>query len=124
MATVKLTCTTTSTNLTSDNLSSTVLKSATVTQGGISRTNVTAVVGAPETIIAHADHTAGAYVYLKNAGELNLFVKFEATASGAVYDMFLDAGAWALFPWAADTSDIRVYASGSTGCLLEYGVFE
>ena len=69
-------------------------------------------------------HTAGAYVYLKNAGELNLFVKFEATASGAVYDMFLDAGAWALFPWAADTSDIRVYASGSTGCLLEYGVFE
>ncbi len=124
MATVNLTSTITSTNLTSDSLLSTVLKSATVTQGGISRTNVTAVVGAPLTLIPHASHSPGAYVYLKNAGSLNIYVKIEATASGAVYDMFLDAGSWALFPWAADTSDIRVYASGATGCLVEHGVFE
>lgn len=124
MATVKFTCNTTSTDLTSDSVASTVLKTATLTQGGITRDNITAEVGAPATIISHANHTAGAYVYLKNAGALNLFIKFEATASGAVYDMYLTPGDWAFFPWAADTSDIRVYASAATGCLLEYGVYE
>jgi len=124
MATVKFTCTTASTDLTSDNISSIVLNTATVTQGGITRDDITAVVGAPATIISHADHSAGAYVYLKNAGAINLFIKFEATVAGSVYDMYLIPGDWALFPWAADTSDIRVYASGATGCLLEYGVFE
>ena len=124
MAQVNFTSTITASGLTSDTVSSTVLNEKTVTQGGISRTNVTAVVGAPATVIAHADHAAGSYVYLKNAGALNLFIKIEATASGAVYDMYLIPGDWALFPWAADTSDIRVYASAGTGCLLEYGVFE
>tara|TARA_R100000995_G_C3483260_1_gene125404 strand:- start:3014 stop:3388 length:375 start_codon:yes stop_codon:yes gene_type:complete len=124
MAQVNFTSTITASGLTSDTVSSTVLNEKTVTQGGISRTNVTAVVGAPATVIAHADHAAGSYVYLKNAGALNLFIKIEATASGTVYDMYLIPGDWALFPWAADTSDIRVYASAGTGCLLEYGVFE
>ena len=130
MATINLTNKTVTSDLTSDAISSTVKKTATVTQGGISRTNITAVVGSSAsdmTVIEHVDHSAGAYVYLKNAaasGGLNLFVKFEATAAGATYEMYLTPGEWALFPWAADTSDIRVYASAGTGCLLEYGVFE
>ena len=124
MAQVNFTSTITASGLTSDTISSTVLNEKTVTQGGISRTNVTAVVGGPATLIAHADHAAGSYVYLKNAGALNLFIKIEATAGGTVYDMYLIPGDWALFPWAADTSDIRVYASAATGCLLEYGVYE
>jgi hypothetical protein len=124
MAQLNLTSTITAAGLTSDTISSTVLKTATVTQGGITRENIIAVVGSPATVIAHADHAAGSYVYLKNAGGLNLFIKIEATASGTVYDMYLIPGDWALFPWAADTSDIRVYASAVSGCLLEYGVFE
>ena len=124
MATLNLTSTITAAGLTSDTISSTVLKTATVNQGGITRENITAITGAPATVIAHADHAAGSYVYLKNAGALNLFIKIEATAAGTHWDMYLTPDTWALFPWAADTSDIRVYASSNTGCLLEYGVFE
>tara|TARA_R100001082_G_C4323238_1_gene142110 strand:+ start:506 stop:880 length:375 start_codon:yes stop_codon:yes gene_type:complete len=124
MATVTFKCTTTTSDLTSDSISSTIENSFTATQGGIQRENITALVGSPATVIAHADHAAGSMVYLKNAGALNLFIKFEATGAGSVYDMYLTPNDWALFPWAADTSDIRVYASGDTGCLLEYGVFE
>tara|TARA_R100001082_G_C4323150_1_gene142073 strand:+ start:502 stop:879 length:378 start_codon:yes stop_codon:yes gene_type:complete len=125
MATITLKCTTTSTDLTSDNLSSVVEKTATVTEGGITRDNITVISSdTPKTIISHANHTAGAYVYLKNAGALNLFIKLDAESATNQYEMYLTPGDWALFPWAADTSDIRVYANANTGCLIEYGVFE
>ena len=123
MATLKLTSTLTSTDLTSDSISSVVAKSATVTQGGITRDNITAVVGAPLTLIPHANHAAGSYVYFKNAGTLNLSIKIGAGAA-TIFEIYLIPGTWAMFPWTADTNDISVYASGATGCLLEYGVFE
>jgi len=124
MATLKLTSTLTSTNLTSDSISSVVEKSATVTQGGITRDNITAVVGGPLTLIPHANHSAGSYVYFKNAGSsLNLSIKMGAGAA-TIFEIYLTPGDWAMFPWTADTNDIKVYANGATGCLLEYGVFE
>jgi len=122
MATVKLTSTIASTDLTSDNLSSVVLKSATVTQGGIVRDNIIAVKGGPATLIAHSEHSAGAYVYLKNAGSLNL--SFKMTAGAGDHDIHLLPGSWGLFPWAANTNDITVYAAAADGCLVEYAVFE
>ena len=124
MATLNLTSTISSSGLTSDVISSTVLKAATVTQGGISRMNITEQVGGtPHIVAAHADHAAGSYVYLKNAGSLNLFIKTEGGAN-AIHQIYLTPGDWALFPWAADTANIICYASAGTGCLLEYGVFE
>tara|TARA_R110000737_G_scaffold337870_1_gene358426 strand:- start:164 stop:538 length:375 start_codon:yes stop_codon:yes gene_type:complete len=124
MAQLNLTSSITASGLTSDTISSTVQKVATVTQGGISRTNITAVVGGTAQVVAaHADHTAGAYVYLKNAGALNLFIKTEAGVN-AIYNIYLTPGEWALFPWAADNANIIAYASAASGCLIEYGVFE
>lgn len=123
MATLNLTSTINSTGLTSDAIAINVLNSATVNTGGISRKNITAVVGGTaEVVAAHADHSAGSYVYLKNAGALNLFIKTEAGAN-TIFNIYLAPGDWAMFPWSADTANITCYASAATGCLLEYGVF-
>lgn len=123
MATLNLTSTINSTGLTSDSIASNVLNAAQVTTGGISRMNITALVGGTAQVVAaHADHTAGSYVYLKNAGALNLSVKLEGGAN-SIFNIYLTPGTWALFPWAADNANITCYASASTGCLLEHGVF-
>jgi|TARA_R110000765_G_C18818476_1_gene595506 hypothetical protein len=125
MATLNLTSTISASGLTSDSISSSVLKSATVTQGGIARMNITSVVGGTAQVVAaHADHTAGAYVYLKNADATRtIFIKVGAGAI-AINDITLLPGAWAVFPWSAATSNIEAYASAATGSLLEHSVFE
>ena len=123
MATINLTSTTIASGLTSDTISSSVLNTRTVTEGGITRMNITEVVGGtPHIIAAAADWSEGTMVYLKNAGALNLFVKTEAGAN-TIHQIYLIPGEWALFPWSAAVNLI-CYASAGTGCLLEYGVFE
>ena len=56
MATINLTSTINSTGLTSDSISINILKSATVTTGGIARKSTTAVVGSKEILLAGADY--------------------------------------------------------------------
>lgn len=125
MAQLNLTSSITAAGLTSDTISSTVQKIATVSQGGVSRTSITAVVaGTPEVIGAHAAHAAGTYVYLKNADTVRtIYIKVGAGAT-AVNDITLLPGAWAMFPWGATTTDISAYASANNGSLLEFGFFE
>ena len=68
MANLNLTCTTTASGLTSDVISSTVLKTRTVTEGGITRMTISEVVGGtPHVVAAAADYSEGSIVYLKNA---------------------------------------------------------
>jgi len=94
-------------------------KQMAVTQGGIVRENITAVVASAAQLLAAADYAKGTKVYLKNSGALDLF--FRLGGSGA--EIKLLPGEWALFPWFANV-DIKVYASANTGCLVEYGAFQ
>tara|TARA_R100001163_G_C5023146_1_gene165413 strand:- start:584 stop:946 length:363 start_codon:yes stop_codon:yes gene_type:complete len=94
-------------------------KQMTVTQGGIVRENITAIVGGPATLLTAAEYAKGTKVYLKNSGALDLFFRF----GGSGAEIKLLAGEWALFPWFANV-DLKVYASANTGCLVEYGAFQ
>ena len=127
MATLNLKAEITSTDLTSDALLAAVTKSATVSEGGIQRVNVTANSGgSPATLITAASYTPTAtkscYVYLKNAHP-STKLRFKLLGGGTTEDeISLSAGQWCLFPWAAAT-DITVYAGNNLGTLCEFGVF-
>jgi hypothetical protein len=125
MANLNLTCTTTASGLTSDVISSTVLKTRTVTEGGITRMTISELVGGtPHVVAAAADYSEGSIVYLKNASSsaINLYVKTEAGAN-AIYQLYLTPGDFACFPWSAAVN-IICYRDGGSNGLLEYGIFE
>ena len=124
MAQVNMTSTISATGLTSDTISSTVQKVATVTTGGIARTTVVpTAIGSATVLLAAADHTptatASAYVYLKNASAG--WVRLRTTATAANDEVYLAAGDWTLFPWTAAV-DIKAYAQNANS-LVEHGVF-
>tara|TARA_R110000751_G_scaffold252569_1_gene352225 strand:- start:6594 stop:6995 length:402 start_codon:yes stop_codon:yes gene_type:complete len=132
MATLNLTSTISATGLTSDAISSSVLKSATVSTGGIERVLIpaTQIVSARGVLLAYADYaaasaTSSTYVYIKNAGLITCQLSvIGTTASTANLDeITLVAGAWTIFPWRADTADITLYLASGTANLVEYGVF-
>jgi len=132
MATLNLTSTISATGLTSDAISSSVLKSATVSTGGIERVLIpaTQIVSARGVLLAHADYaaasaTSSTYVYIKNAGLITCQLSvIGTTASTANLDeITLVAGAWTIFPWRAATSNITLYLASGTANLVEYGVF-
>jgi len=95
-------------------------KQIAVTQGGIVRDNITAVSGAPQTLLANADYAEGTKVYLKNAGTIDLYFRFGGVSTDYVK---IAQGEWALFPWKA-AADLKVYAASGAGTLLEYGAFQ
>ena len=108
MATINLTSTINSTGLTSDSISINILKSATVTTGGIARKSTTAVVGSKT---------------IKNAGTITLRLSvLNNTASNAEDEISLAAGAWTLFPWDS-VANITVYQVSAGTTLIEHGVF-
>jgi len=124
MAQVNMTSTITASGLTSDTISSTVQKVATVTTGGISRTTVVpTVIGSAAVFLTAADWTptatASAYVYIKNAD--SGWVRLLTTVTGANDEIYLAAGDWTLFPWTAAVN-IEAYAQNANA-LVEYGVF-
>ena len=122
MATVSLTSVMTSTGLTTDTISSSVLKVLpSITQGGIVRTTVASTT--PAVILAHADHAEGTYVYLKNAGATyTLRFKVEGGAA-TIYQIELQPGDWCVFPWSASV-DMKVFSNNATGSILEYAAFQ
>jgi|TARA_R110000824_G_scaffold343847_1_gene530547 hypothetical protein len=128
MATINLTSTINSTGLTSDSISINILKSATVTTGGIARKSTTAVVGSKEILLAGADYpnptaTTSVYAYIKNAGTITLRLSvLNNTASNAEDEISLAAGAWTLFPWDS-VANITVYQVSAGTTLIEHGVF-
>ena len=130
MATLNLTSTITSSGLTSDVISSTVLKTATVDVGGITRENITATsAGSANILFTAADWTPTAtksvYVYVKNAHTSN-WVKLIFTTTDTQHEMYIAAGQWALFPWTGSVGpggvNIEAFASANP-TLIEYGVF-
>tara|TARA_R110000751_G_scaffold98485_4_gene191529 strand:+ start:760 stop:1149 length:390 start_codon:yes stop_codon:yes gene_type:complete len=128
MATINLTSTINSTGLTSDSISINILKSATVTTGGIARKSTTAVVGSKEILLAGADYpnptaTTSVYAYIKNAGTITLRLSvLNNTVSNAEDEISLAAGAWTLFPWDS-VANITVYQVSAGTTLIEHGVF-
>tara|TARA_R100000084_G_C4618791_1_gene132045 strand:- start:423 stop:815 length:393 start_codon:yes stop_codon:yes gene_type:complete len=130
MATVNATLTMTSSDLTTDAISLSVLNTiSSATQGGVSRLKLatTAVSGA--TIVAPAaKFTEGAKVWLYNPstttdGTERIYVSFDETTAQVV----LKGGDWALVPWSASTrtTDKNIEAWGQTAdAILEFGVFQ
>ena len=131
MATLNLTSTINATGLTSDAIASNVLKSATVSTGGIQRVLIpaTQIVSAKAVLLAHADYaaasaTSSTFVYIKNAGTITCRLSLVGnTANNAEDEVSLAAGQWTVFPWRADTADITLYLASGTANLVEYGVF-
>ena len=119
-------------DLTSDSLAVSVLKSLTsLTLGGVSRVKLatTAISGA--TILAPtAKYTAGALVWLYNpataasSGDDRVYVSFDETSA----QIILKGGDWALVPWAAISSrassqpNIEAYGQVADA-VIEFGVF-
>ena len=131
MATINLTSTINSTGLTSDSIAVNVLKSATVSVGGIQRVLIpaTQIVSAKAVFLAHADYadasaTNSTYVYIKNAGTITCRLSLIGnTSNDAEDEVSLAAGQWTIFPWRADTANITLYLASGTANLVEYGVF-
>tara|TARA_R110002050_G_C8565354_1_gene482099 strand:- start:25 stop:417 length:393 start_codon:yes stop_codon:yes gene_type:complete len=130
MATVNNTLTLSSTDLTSDSISLSILNTMTsATQGGISRVKLqtTAVAGA--TILAYAaKFTEGAKIWLYNplatrSDASKVYVSLdEATTS-----IELNGGDWALIPWAGVTRSTakNLEAWGhSADAIIEFGIFQ
>tara|TARA_R100001463_G_scaffold5551_4_gene18780 strand:+ start:18203 stop:18595 length:393 start_codon:yes stop_codon:yes gene_type:complete len=130
MATVNTTLTMTSSDLTTDAISLSVLNTiSSATQGGVSRLKLatTAVSGA--TIVAPAaKFTEGAKVWLYNPstttdGTERIYVSFDE-ATGQVV---LKGGDWALVPWSGSTraTDKNIEAWGQAAdAILEFGIFQ
>lgn len=125
MATLRATANVNANNLTTQqSLSTQIISSLAITQGGVLVDNITEEVGAPKTLLTAASYAEGTKVYLRNKGTLDLYISYEAAgATGQGAWTKLKAGEWAFFPWMAAVN-LRVYANAGTGCILEYGVFE
>ena len=127
MATLRATVNVNANNLTTQqSLSTQIISSLAITQGGVLVDNITVLIGAPKTLLTAADYAEGTKVYLrnKNTDTVDLYTSYEAAGTGGEGAWTkLKAGEWAFFPWMAAVN-LRVYASANTGCILEYGVFE
>lgn len=129
MATLNVTCTTTASGLTSDVISSVVAKSANITTGGIQRVSITAEEASKAVLLDASTFptyatTKSTYVYIKNAGPLEIRLSFlNITANDQNAEVSLASGDWMLFPWRSAV-DITVYQFGGSGTgIVEYGVF-
>tara|TARA_R110002020_G_scaffold187864_1_gene386354 strand:+ start:5002 stop:5394 length:393 start_codon:yes stop_codon:yes gene_type:complete len=130
MATVNATLTMTSSDLTTDAISLSVLNTlSSAVQGGVSRVKLatTAISGA--TVIAPAaKYTEGARIWLYNPstttdGTERIYVSLDEATSTVV----LKGGDWAVIPWSGSTrtTDKNLEAYGQTAdAVLEFGVFQ
>ena len=130
MATVNSTLTLTSSDLTSDSISLSVLNTlASATQGGISRVKLATTAIAGATVLAPAaKFTEGARIWLYNPstttdGTERIYVSLDEATSTVV----LKGGDWAVIPWSGSTrtTDKNLEAYGQTAdAILEFGVFQ
>tara|TARA_R100001015_G_C4615620_1_gene171634 strand:+ start:211 stop:603 length:393 start_codon:yes stop_codon:yes gene_type:complete len=130
MATVNATLTITSSDLTTDAISLSVLNTlSSATLGGVSRIKLetTAVSGA--TVLANAaKYTEGARVWLYNPstttdGTERIYVTLNENDGTIV----LKGGDWAIIPWSGTTrtTDKNLEAWGQTAdAIIEFGVFQ
>lgn len=130
MATVNNTLTLSSTDLTSDSISLSILNTITsATQGGISRLKLATTAALNATIVApSAKFTEGAKVWLYNpstvtGGNERIYVALDA-ATGQIQ---LNSGDWAVVPWKGGTrsTPTNITAWGQVADnVLEFGVFQ
>jgi len=130
MATVNNTLTLSSTDLTTDAISLSVLNTqATATLGGISRVKLATKVIAGATVLALASQfTEGAMIWVYNpstaaSGNERIYVALDA-ATGQIQ---LNSGDWAVVPWKGGTrsTPTNITAWGQVADnVLEFGVFQ
>ena len=129
MANANLTLTLTSSDLTSDAISLTVLNTlAGATQGGVIREKIIpTVIGSGQVIVDEDLYTKGARVWLYNPSTATSGEKIYVSVDSVSDQIILSGGDWAVIPWAASDSsapvDLAAYAE-TTGNILEYGVFQ
>lgn len=129
MANANLTLTLTSSDLTSDAISLTVLNTlAGATQGGVIREKIIpTVIGSGQVIVDEDLYTKGARVWLYNPSTATSGEKIYVSVDSVSDQIILSGGDWAVIPWAASDSsapvDLEAYAE-TTGNILEYGVFQ
>lgn len=133
MANVNHTLTLTSSDLTTDPISVTILNTiAGATKGGISRIPLatTAISGATVLATAAQWPTAGAKCWFYNPATFNgsaatdiITVSFNEAADHVV----LKGGDWAIVPWMGNVNSVpkNIEAYGSTGAMtIEFGIFQ
>tara|TARA_R110000787_G_scaffold88910_4_gene188483 strand:- start:290 stop:655 length:366 start_codon:yes stop_codon:yes gene_type:complete len=120
MATLKAKLILTSTDLTTDSLSSETTNSLTVTEGGVQRKDIAGTSAGAATVLAvNGEYSTGTYVYLRNC---------DTTAGNYLYVTFstgdhliIQGGEWAWLPWST-AADIKVHAQ-TANTIVEYGIF-
>ena len=130
MATVNATLTMTSSDLTTDAISLSVLNTlSSAVQGGVSRVKLATTAIAGATVLAPAaKFTEGARIWLYNPstttdGTERIYVSLDESTSTVV----LKGGDWAVIPWSGSTrtTDKNLEAYGQTAdAILEFGVFQ
>ena len=130
MATVNATLTMTSSDLTTDAISLSVLNTlSSAVQGGVSRVKLATTAIAGATVLAPAaKFTEGARIWLYNPstttdGTERIYVSLDEATSTVV----LKGGDWAVIPWSGSTrtTDKNLEAYGQTAdAVLEFGVFQ
>tara|TARA_R110000744_G_scaffold55333_2_gene116994 strand:- start:197 stop:589 length:393 start_codon:yes stop_codon:yes gene_type:complete len=130
MATVNATLTMTSSDLTTDAISLSVLNTlSSAVQGGVSRVKLATTAIAGATVLAPAaKFTEGARIWLYNPstttdGTERIYVSLDEATSTVV----LKGGDWAVIPWSGSTrtTDKNLEAYGQTAdAILEFGVFQ
>jgi len=126
MATVKATLTLSSTDLTTDSLSTSVTTTLTgINTGGIHIKRYIGTNAGSSQELGEENAWAGTvYVYMRNAstvGNISVLI-----GSGSTSHILLAPGEWAFIPWRADDGDdIDIFQSleSTVGCLLEYGLY-
>jgi len=117
-----------STDLTSDQISLTILNTlSSATQGGVMRQKIEPTAIGSGQIIADEDlYVQGARLWLYNPSTATtnekIYISFDSTSD----QIILSGGDWALIPWAASSSgtpvSIEAYAETANN-ILEYGIF-
>ena len=130
MATANATLTMTSSDLTTDAISLSVLNTlSSAVQGGVSRVKLATTAIAGATVLAPAaKFTEGARIWLYNPstttdGTERIYVSLDEATSTVV----LKGGDWAVIPWSGSTrtTDKNLEAYGQTAdAILEFGVFQ
>ena len=130
MATVNATLTMTSSDLTTDAISLSVLNTlSSAVQGGVSRVKLATTAIAGATVLAPAaKFTEGARIWLYNPstttdGTERIYVSLDESTSTVV----LKGGDWAVIPWSGSTrtTDKNLEAYGQTAdAIVEFGVFQ
>tara|TARA_R110000737_G_scaffold337870_1_gene358427 strand:- start:562 stop:954 length:393 start_codon:yes stop_codon:yes gene_type:complete len=127
-ATVTNTLTITSSNLTTDVISLSVVNTmASATQGGMTRQKIVGIAPGSAVVIADEDlYTPGAKIWLYNPSTATtnekIYVSFDSTTD----QIILSGGDWAIIPWSASGSgtpvDLEAW-SEVTNNILEFGIF-